>query len=77
MDERLQSLIAEILDISPEDVGPDLVRADTEQWDSLNHLRLVTAFEEEFGVRLTMDQIAGVRTVRELQGFIDECEAQR
>jgi acyl carrier protein len=77
MDERLQSLIAEILDISPEDVVPDLVRADTEQWDSLNHLRLITAFEEAFGVRLTMDQIAAVRTVRELQRFIDEREAQR
>lgn len=77
MDERLQSLIAEVLEISPGDVVPDLERADTEQWDSLNHLRLIAALEEEFGVRLTMDQIAAVHTVRELQQFIDGREVQR
>jgi acyl carrier protein len=72
MNEQLQSLIADILDIPVGEVVPDLMRADTEQWDSLNHLRLMTAFEEEFGIRLTMQEIADIQSPRQLQAFIDE-----
>jgi acyl carrier protein len=77
MNERLRSLIADILDIPTDDVVPDLLRANTEQWDSLNHLRLMTAFEEEFGVRLTMQQIAEIQSPRELQQFLDAGRSTR
>jgi acyl carrier protein len=71
MNERLRVLIAEILDMPPAEIAPDMVRASTTEWDSLNHLRLMTALEEEFGVSLTMDQIAAICTPRELQTIID------
>jgi acyl carrier protein len=72
MNERLQSLIAEILDIPVAEVVPDLLRTATEHWDSLNHLRLMTAFEEEFGIRLTMPQIAEIQSPGQLQQLLDE-----
>jgi acyl carrier protein len=72
VNERLQTLIADILDLNSSDVGPELSRADTAQWDSLNHLRLVTALEEEFGVQLTMDQIVQIQSARHLEQIIQQ-----
>jgi acyl carrier protein len=71
MNERLQSLIADILDLRCDDVVPELARATTTEWDSLNHLRLMTAFEEEFGIRLSMEQIADIQTPRQLEALIE------
>ena len=34
----------------------EVVRADTPAWDSLKHLNLVLALEEQFGVSLTEEQ---------------------
>jgi acyl carrier protein len=75
MNERLQSLIAEILDIPVAEVVADLLRTSTEHWDSLNHLRLMTAFEEEFGIHLTMPQIAEIQSPGQLQQLLDERRA--
>lgn len=71
MDERLRQLISELLDLPPEDIVPDLRRADTASWDSLNHLRLITAVESQFGASFTMAQIAALQTPAELQSIID------
>jgi len=71
MNERLKVLIAEILDMPPADIAPDMVRESTTEWDSLTHLRLITALEEEFGVALTMDEIVAIHTPQQLQTIID------
>jgi acyl carrier protein len=67
MNERLRVLIADILDLRPADIAPDMVRESTAEWNSLNHLRLMTALEEEFGISLTMDEIIAIHTPWELQ----------
>jgi acyl carrier protein len=72
MEERLRTLIAEILDLNPDEVLPQTRRADTATWDSLNHLRLITAFEDRFAVALTMDEIERIQTPAELQAALDQ-----
>jgi len=52
---KLKEIIGDTFDL---DKVSDEVTSDTvENWDSLNHLRLVTALESEFGISLTMDEI--------------------
>jgi acyl carrier protein len=60
---RIREVMASILEVDPERIGADLARDATPSWDSLNHLRLVSALEEDFGIRFTM------REVGELDGF--------
>lgn len=71
MDERLKTLIAEILDLPVDDISADMNRQLTPEWDSLNHLRLITACESEFDIVLTMDEIAAIHTPQHLQMIID------
>ena len=71
MEERLKLLIAEILELRVDDVAADMDRQRTPAWDSLNHLRLITACESEFDVVLTMEEIAAIRTPQQLQEAIN------
>lgn len=72
MNERLRILMAEMLDLQPADVTPAMRRAETQNWDSLNHLRLITAIETEFATSFTMDEIAQLQTPGDLQRIIEQ-----
>lgn len=68
--ERLRTLAAEILqtELAP---GQQLERASCATWDSLNHLRLIIAVEEEFGVRLEPDEIANIASLADLESMLE------
>lgn len=63
VDGRIREVMGDILEVDPGAVGEGFRRDSAPSWDSLNHLRLVSALEEAFGVRFTM------REVSELDGF--------
>lgn len=56
-EEKLKEVVGDTLDIDEDDIGSETTYDTLEQWDSLNHLRLVTALEGEFGITLTMEEI--------------------
>jgi acyl carrier protein len=59
---RLTGLVAQVLNLPPAEVSA--ARAETTpSWDSLAHLRLLMAVEEEFGVSFSPDQIAELDSV--------------
>jgi acyl carrier protein len=66
MNERLREMLSEVLDLPPSRITPNLRRADTGSWDSINHLRLITMLETEFGTSFTMDEIASAQTPADL-----------
>jgi acyl carrier protein len=63
VDGRIREVIGGILEVDPAAIGEGFLRDSTPSWDSLNHLRLVSALEEAFGIRFTM------REVGEMDGF--------
>lgn len=56
LERRLVEVFADILGIDPATVTPDLNPDDCEQWDSLSHLKLVAAIEQEFEVELSPEE---------------------
>ena len=53
---RVQTVIAEIFDLAPAEVGPDTSTDTVEVWDSLLHLSLVLALEEEFSIHFDEEE---------------------
>jgi acyl carrier protein len=68
---KLAEVIAETLEIDVAEVTPELVRDGHPNWDSFNHLRLMTAIEETFGVQFAMDEIEGIETVGQLDALLE------
>lgn len=70
--DALLDLIGEIIETDPARIDPTMDREEITGWDSLAHLRIVTAFEEAYGVRLGMEQIVEIRTVQQLSRMLEE-----
>ena len=59
MDEKaLKDVMAAVLRVPAESIGPDSSMDTVPGWDSLRHLTLVLALEDEFGVQVP-DEEAG------------------
>nr|NQU89370.1 acyl carrier protein [Bacteroidota bacterium] len=64
MKERIKEVISAVFNV-PVNIIDDRASPDTiESWDSLNHMNLVAALEEEFDVRLSDQEIL------EMQNFM-------
>jgi acyl carrier protein len=67
---RLSSLVADLLDLDSLVLTRSTTANDVEGWDSLAHVRIVVATEQEFGVRLSTSEIMSLRTVGELVDLV-------
>lgn len=62
--------MADVLAVPAEEIN-DASSPDTvESWDSLNHLNLVMAIEEEFKVSLTPDDTLEMRDVQHIRAIL-------
>jgi acyl carrier protein len=57
VDDRIKEVMSEILEVSAGAIDDGFGRDDAPFWDSMNHLRLVSALEEAFGIRFTMKEV--------------------
>jgi acyl carrier protein len=71
MTDKLYDLVSDIFDIEPEDVREDLTAEDVELWDSLNHLKLITAIEQAYGIQFTMAEVQSVDSIGKLKALVD------
>lgn len=61
---RLDEVLRDVFDQGlPDGDLSQLVRENVEAWDSLGHIRLVTALEETFGTTFTIEEIEGMVSV--------------
>jgi acyl carrier protein len=67
---KLADVMADILDVKVGELSRETVRDGHPTWDSFNHLRLMTAIEEEFGVQFSMDEIESIETAGQLDDLL-------
>lgn len=60
MEDRIKNVMAAVLDISSEEINDDSSPDTIESWDSLKHMNLVVALEEEFGIQFTDEEIVEI-----------------
>jgi acyl carrier protein len=72
MSETVKALAADIFGMNSAEIRLEMTPEDIEKWDSLNHLRLITAVENEFSVRLSMSQIQSIECLGDLQSYVEK-----
>lgn len=65
-------LLAGALAISEDRIGTDASIETLEAWDSLAHMRLVLAIEQELGRELTPDRIAGIGSLADIAAALGD-----
>ncbi len=70
--ERLNTVFRDFFDDEDIELDEETTADDIDDWDSLNHITLMAAVEEEFGIRFTMGEVSGMKNVGEMAQIIKE-----
>jgi acyl carrier protein len=65
--ERLQDVFRDVFDDDALEIADATVAADVDGWDSLNHVKLVVAIEQSFGVKFSNREIGGWESVGDMR----------
>lgn len=63
---RLNYIFRDIFDDNTISVNENTTAADIEDWDSLTHISLIAAIEDEFGIRFDMKDVLKMKNVGEM-----------
>lgn len=69
--ERIQLIVADVLDIDASKVSEHAAQHDIAEWDSLAQLRIITALEQAFGVRPTMREIPELNSIPAIARYLE------
>ena len=63
--EKLKKVIAEVLNVDPEEITPDTTFMDDLGADSLDVFQIIMGIEEEFDIEIPAEQAEKISTVEE------------
>ena len=68
----LRDILADTLEISPDEVKPELSAESVETWDSFRHVQLMLYVESEYGIVLDPGLIPELTTVGKIQEALEK-----
>ena len=68
--DRLNEVFRDVFDDDEITVNEDTTADDIEDWDSLEHINLISAVEDEFGIRFKMGEVSSMKNVGEMLEII-------
>lgn len=70
--EKLYEIVSRVLNIPLEKIDDSVSRDTTEEWDSFNHLLLISEIEKEMGVTFTIKEVGETRDVLALKAILQK-----
>lgn len=72
MGKNVEQLLAELLQIPVTQVTAELAMKDLDMWDSLKHMELIAALEQQFDLQLSFDEIVAMRSVGDIKRVLSK-----
>ncbi|MCI5652442.1 MAG: acyl carrier protein [Ruminococcus bromii] len=69
---RLNRVFQDVFDDDSIRVTPNTTADDIEDWDSLEHITLISAVEREFRMKFKMGEISSMKNVGEMASIIQQ-----
>ena len=69
---RLTDVFRDVFDDDSITINENTTSADIDDWDSIEHINLVGAVEDEFSMRFKMKEVSGMKNVGEMIAIITE-----
>ena len=60
MEDQIKQIMADVLDLEAECIEESTTQDNTPNWDSLNHVNLIIAVEQEFDLTFSPEEIEGM-----------------
>ncbi len=68
--ERLNNVFRDVFDDDSIVVNENTTSNDIEDWDSLEHINLIVAVEQEFGMKFNMGEVTTMKNVGDMVNII-------
>ncbi len=68
--ERLTNVFRSVFDDEEINITESTTAADIEDWDSLEHINLLVAVEQEFNIKFNMNEVSNMKNVGEMVDII-------
>jgi acyl carrier protein len=74
VERRVYRIVAELFTVPIETIAPESSPHTIGGWDSVGHLNLVLALEEEFSIAFSPEQIEGMTDVHKITALVAEMD---
>ena len=68
---KLTKVFREVFDDDSIELTPETTANDIDDWDSIEHINLIAAVEDAFGMRFQMREVSGMKNVGEMVQIIE------
>ena len=68
--DQLNEVFRDVFDDDSIRVSASTTAEDIDDWDSLEHIRLIAAVERNFGIRFKMGEVASMKNVGEMVSIV-------
>lgn len=72
MQQRIKAIMARVFDLPADSIPDDASLGALKEWDSLGHITLMMAIEQELGVSLSADQMRHALTLPVIVDFVEQ-----
>jgi len=73
--EQVRDVASDIFGVPQDKISADSSPETIENWDSMQHLNLVLAIEEKFGVQLEPEDIEKMKTIGAVAALVDKLQS--
>lgn len=71
MEQKIKQIMADVLNLDAKSIDEATSKDQTASWDSLNHINLVLAFEQEFQVSFDVNEIESMLSYKNILEVLD------
>ena len=75
MTDKIKEVMSQVLEFPAEQIQADTSPEHVERWDSLKHMQLILALEEEFGILFPDDAVPNLLSYGAIEAAISELNA--
>lgn len=75
MSETIRLVMSQVLQVEPAEITPESSPETIERWDSLKHMQLIMALEDEIGIQFPDDAIPELLTFGAIEKLVGELKA--
>ncbi len=70
--EKVNEVLKDVLDLEDLVISDETTANDVDEWDSLNHISIISAIEDEFGISFNMTEVVNFQNVGDMVDKIME-----
>jgi acyl carrier protein len=71
VEQKIKQIMADVLDLDAKSIDEATGKDQTASWDSLNHINLVLALEQEFQVSFDVNEIESMLSYKDILEVLD------